>query len=383
MLRCSYLPSAAALVLMLAPASGPAASRQTGQLDAKLRQAWEALAENLPREGAAHVAVLPFADGKGGLLKLGRVAADRLAQIVTTDPQAQLVDREHLRIIQSERQNWEAIPELFELHEPHKAEAVRAGKWKRARIKKAEYLVVGRFCLPPSPGDIQVAVKLLHKTSRASVFNFQLPRRDYRDLLRYDIPPPGSEQAPVPEAIELHAHLVGQWFGLEGTVVEGKLNDGGTLRSGEQFQIHFRAEKDCYVYVALFDSQGRASLLFPFLPPHPHPPAPRLDPSEDQVIQLDNRVEAGKLYVLPDPSQSGGSRWFRLDDHPGTETIYIVASTVRMAGIESLIRECARDAKAAPRLRHRLEDLQAMADAIENLLYEKFWGLVRLHIDHR
>ena len=117
-----------------------------------------------------------------------------------------------------------------------------------------------------------------------------------------------AEPAPAPAALDLDRALSveltvlgerrrnGQWEGVPVT-------DGTTLASGEQFQVHARPSADCALYLLLEDAQGRLVRLYP-------------DPGRS------GRVQGGHTFQVPRP---GGSDWFVLDEHAGTETLYLAA----------------------------------------------------------
>jgi hypothetical protein len=62
-------------------------------------------------------------------------------------------------------------------------------------------------------------------------------------------------------------------------------------------------------------------------------PNPRLTQGTGQIV-------AGKTYWLP---HSDGERWYVLDDKPGTETIYFVASRDKNPKIEEIYQEMLRN----------------------------------------
>ncbi|MBW1990496.1 MAG: DUF4384 domain-containing protein [Deltaproteobacteria bacterium] len=75
---------------------------------------------------------------------------------------------------------------------------------------------------------------------------------------------------------------------------------GDSLSSGDPFGVVFEVSSDAWVYVAFWSSSGEAQALFSGL------------------------VSGGKEYALPP------SGWFHLDEHPGVETLVLVASGVKI-----------------------------------------------------
>jgi hypothetical protein len=74
----------------------------------------------------------------------------------------------------------------------------------------------------------------------------------------------------------------------------------------------------------LFDSDGRASQLFP-----------------DPKIEQPGFIEGGRRIPIPDKDL-----WFWLDQHPGTETVYVLASEEPMSDIRTLLGKMANASEA-------------------------------------
>jgi hypothetical protein len=96
------------------------------------------------------------------------------------------------------------------------------------------------------------------------------------------------------------------------------LDDNSSLKSGQNIGVTFKPESDCYVYIFWWDSTGNVGCLFP----------------NPELTAGDCSVKAGKTYWLPYSSE--GDRWYVLDNNPGAETIYFVASRERNKKLESL-----------------------------------------------
>jgi hypothetical protein len=93
-------------------------------------------------------------------------------------------------------------------------------------------------------------------------------------------------------------------------------SDGSTvLRTGKDpYQIFFRPHQDCYVYLLQKDSDGKWHLLFPGKKPD----------------SKKNPVAGKKDYWVP-----GFDEGFLLAGNKGEETIYLLASNWKIAGLES------------------------------------------------
>jgi len=128
-------------------------------------------------------------------------------------------------------------------------------------------------------------------------------------------PPAQDEDAPL----EMMVNLIGQRQIGNDDYEEVMVKNGSTLKSNDNFQVNVKTSKDCYVYVLLFDSEGKAGLLFP------------------GMAGSNNRVTANKAYQIP-----AGNKWFFLDDKTGTESIYILVDEKPMADIDRLLADMER-----------------------------------------
>ena len=106
------------------------------------------------------------------------------------------------------------------------------------------------------------------------------------------------------------------------------LQDDSVLKSGQHVGMAFKAESDCFVYIYWWDSTGQVGRLFP----------------NPELTEGSGEVKAGQTYWLP---SMGGERWYVLDQNPGTETLYFVASRQRNEKLERLFEDV-RPADSAP-----------------------------------
>ncbi len=95
------------------------------------------------------------------------------------------------------------------------------------------------------------------------------------------------------------------------------VKDNTSLKSGDKFKLMVELQRKCFLYVIYHNSQGEMSLLFPYSPE-----------------QFENDYQLSKQYFLP-PRDA----WYELDDHAGTETFYLIASTQRLLDIEYLFNQ--------------------------------------------
>jgi hypothetical protein len=103
----------------------------------------------------------------------------------------------------------------------------------------------------------------------------------------------------------------------DGTWGEVNVWDGGELKSFDKFQIYLEPHSDCHAYLLIYDSAGKASLLFP-------------------------SKETGGSALLKNGFETripGRDLYFELDDKAGIETLYLLASPGPLADIEWLIEK--------------------------------------------
>ncbi|MBI2986047.1 MAG: CHAT domain-containing protein [Deltaproteobacteria bacterium] len=128
-----------------------------------------------------------------------------------------------------------------------------------------------------------------------------------------------SKKEPAPPVVaaplSLSMNIIGQRKEADGRYAEVVIGEGSILRSYDNLQVHLETNRPAYVYILLYDSQGRASQIFP-------------DPKIDQG----EFVEGERKIVVPSKDL-----WFWLDENPGTETIYVLASEKPMSDIRGLL----------------------------------------------
>ena len=136
-------------------------------------------------------------------------------------------------------------------------------------------------------------------------------------------------------------NIIGQRKEPDGSYTEIIVSEGGVLRSGDNFQIHFETNRPAYVSILMYDSQGKAGQIYP-------------DPKAGQS----GVVEAGRKLVVP-----SRDLWFWLDDNTGTETIYVLAAEKPMADIRGLLAQMeggsdASQKRASQEIKQRIAIMQ-------------------------
>lgn len=119
------------------------------------------------------------------------------------------------------------------------------------------------------------------------------------------------------------------------------ITDGGTMYSGQNYQIAFRPSATGYVYVYQIDSKGDIYKLFP---------------GHDFICpdnKLENPLKGGQIYWIP-----AQKVWLRHDNQEGKEKIYVVASRSRNQVLEDLYAHVqkARSEAALPGQNKEVQD---------------------------
>ena len=129
-----------------------------------------------------------------------------------------------------------------------------------------------------------------------------------------------ASKLPTPSAVApltLHMNIVGQRREADGSYTEVLVNEGSILKSYDNFQVHLETNRPGYVYILIYDSQGRVGQLFP-----------------DPKIQRPGFISEKEMVAVP-----ARDLWFWLDDQTGTETIYVLASEQPLTDIQGLMTQ--------------------------------------------
>ncbi|MFN7917071.1 MAG: protein kinase [Vicinamibacterales bacterium] len=126
---------------------------------------------------------------------------------------------------------------------------------------------------------------------------------------------------------------------------EVEVDPARTFRSGDRVRLAFESNSDGFLYIAMQGSSRRWAVVFP----------------SEQINGGSNAVTAGSPYQMPD------NGWFRFDETPGTEELFVVFSRQRLAEMPGFTRGARRGdsvpAKAVEDMRQRL--------ASRDLVFEK------------
>jgi hypothetical protein len=115
------------------------------------------------------------------------------------------------------------------------------------------------------------------------------------------------------------------------------------LQSGDQIKMMVELRRRCFVYFFHDNQKGGVKLLFPYA-----------------LGQFDTDYQVDRRYYIP-----RGEAWFKLDENPGREVFYLVASAKRLDELEkAYLRHESADASS------RAETAKALVDKIRELRRE-------------
>lgn len=112
------------------------------------------------------------------------------------------------------------------------------------------------------------------------------------------------------------------------------------LKSGDRLKMMVELRKRCFVYVFHHNPRDGLKLLFPYT-----------------LAQFDADYRHDRKYYIP-----RGEGWFKLDNNPGCESFYLVASAKRLVDIEKDYLRCesGNPAERAEAARAVLERIRAL-----------------------
>ena len=127
--------------------------------------------------------------------------------------------------------------------------------------------------------------------------------------------PPAAIQPDVPNIDFLWSF--GALIGSDKNLVS--ISHDTTLKSGEEIKMMVQLNKESFIYVLHYDSQGGIDLLFPY---------------ELSQFQSDDYTLQKNYYIRK------GRTWMVLDKNPGKEVFFVIASVERQLDLERKITEC-------------------------------------------
>jgi len=167
--------------------------------------------------------------------------------------------------------------------------------------------------------------RIIHAGEEEDVPVPEKATRKAKDLVPMSVPVSVPDILGMPSPLELR--LTRKIPGAAEGAIETEppivsIQDGGTLRSYDEFQIHIKADQDAYAYVALHSSRGETQLLFPSL-----------------EIDIPNKINGSQSYTLPSEA-----RWFSLDEDIGFKTVFFLVSNRPIDDIKTFIESLKEEA---------------------------------------
>jgi len=273
-------------------------------LDQVVRRGVDVLWERADLAADPRIAAIPLASANGGTTRLGVVLAEKMTAELVKQKRCRVADRSHVNAILAEK-------------DMGYADLTNAGKAAKAsKLMAVDCLLVGT--LVDQGSKVVAYAKLLNGADGRVVATSEIEIAkddDVRSMLVYVQRPSSGGGAIEPLSVSYHVFA-------RRDESDVRITDGATVRSGDAFKVWLQANSDCHAYVLLLDSRGKASVLFP----HPK-------------IRSENRLRGGVEYVIPPANQPPGLGWYVFDEHPGTETFYILASYEPITDMPRLLRE--------------------------------------------
>ncbi|MBI5779479.1 MAG: protein kinase [Planctomycetes bacterium] len=121
---------------------------------------------------------------------------------------------------------------------------------------------------------------------------------------------PGGTGVIVDSPTDQTVPAVDEKFAIKVWVNDGK---AATYKQGDDLKFHFRANKDCSIYLYHRDGAGTVKMLFP------------------NPYSSDNKIKGGQVYTIPDSKMNFG---ITVTPPFGTETVWAVASLQPMTEMD-------------------------------------------------
>ncbi len=289
------------------------------------RQIAATLVAKAELSGPRTVAVIPFSADAQGVFYLGDLLARRVEAGLVGQPNIQVVTRRELdKLLQEKNLGFSDL-------------AAQDRQNDVMALLKADLLLVGRTT--PAGDSVHVDCQLVDaagKVLSTAAIRGGLPlNAEVRGLLRWQQRPSGGSAAQAAVA-EL---CLDYSFDVRTGALWRQLRDDAVVRTGEKFWLRVRPQSDCYVYLLLFDSAGKAEVLFP----HPQ-------------IHRSNRLRGGVLYILPSATVG-----YKLVPPRGVEHLWLVASYEPLTELGNLIQRLRSGGDADAVSRHIRTEVQQVA----------------------
>lgn len=303
----------------------------------------DALAQKNPDGKEMTIATVPLVDTEQSIRKLGVVVAQIVErQLLAAKPEwLRVQSRLNLRSVMDEQTLW--ITDMVK--QSGKENSAPAGF-----LEKADFLIVG--VLTPGKDHIGIELRLIG-TRNGNVLTAQSVSAPttpaVKELFKYMRRSEGRESEEIATADNIRLTVTAQREGAPGTPVkEWVAQEGEALKGGkDQFNLRFAADADASIYVFLFGSDQKAALLFP---------------TEEwealfekqfgrKAKKQDNYCRADLEYVVPGPDAAGNPRYFKLDNTPGNNALYVCASRSNIQNYQDIVEQLTKAGSEEARLK--------------------------------
>jgi Domain of unknown function (DUF4384)/FlgO protein len=245
------------------------------------------------------IAILPLTCPNGGVYRIGDMFSTQL-QRRAIQRGLDVLDRDYIDTL---------LREQTQFSDDASGDVTAIGK-----LLDASILVVGRTV--PMRHGVAVTVKAIEVESArvlAVSETREVTGHGLDDLLWYIRRPTSTDVGMLPALSFLYELITPSPRG------ELRLTENATVRSHQRFRIRVKPVSDCYLYVILFDSQERLSVLFP-----------------NPDIDMSHYIRGSCWYDIP-----SNLNWFWFDEHPGMETFYLLTSYTPLTNLDDLIKQFA------------------------------------------
>jgi len=355
-------------VIAIAVAAAPsarAAEAEQKELHDKLTLAAESVIVTLDAghsdERQLTLAVVPFVDADTGLTrKLGVRAPQFLERhVMASKPRwLSVQSRILLGSVLDEHKLW-----ILDIVKEEKGK-----KTPHAFVEKADLLLVGSTAYTKKSVHLEWRLVQTRSANTLAAGGIDLEMRPYLHDLRTfidackDQKKKGISDDLIANVSRIDVRIIAQRAApLEGLLRQWNVAPKGVLHNGDQLRIAFMPDADADIYIFLYGSDKKAVKLFP------------TDDWEEKWARLHGEKVAPKSpycraewkYDSPGPDADGDRRFWKLDETPGRNVLYVCAS-----------RKPLRDARDANDVRIRVGD--APNDAQRNIILDQVFDHVEI-----